>query len=196
MTHRYEVKIDDSILPELYTFDQLIETGILDDIDDNIKVRKLGEMSWITARSYPFADCEGEIPENPSSNRIGTSQKSRKHINYTNHSVPQARHSTITHCWNWGAFSFSWLWGIFNGLYWPLIIIALNFIPYFGIIVSLCLSILLGIKGNDYAWRIAKQKGISISSFIKLQSKWNTAGIIFFIFVIVFVISYIALALL
>ena len=81
-------------MPELYTFDQLIDEGLLDEIDEKIKVRLNGEDVWQIARNYPFADTETNIPEYPS----------------------------IIDKWNWGAFCFSWVWALFNGLYWPLII--------------------------------------------------------------------------
>ena len=58
MENKYQVKIDDSVMPELYTFDQLIDEGLLDEIDEKIKVRLNGEDVWQTARNYPFADTE------------------------------------------------------------------------------------------------------------------------------------------
>ena len=87
--------------------------------------------------------------------------------------------------WNWGAFSLSWIWGIFNGLYWPLIIIALNFIPYIGFIFSLYICIKLGIRGNKLAWRLAKQNAVSENDFVCIQKRWNYAGLSF---IIIFVI--------
>lgn len=192
MTHRYEVKIDDSVLPELYTFDQLIEKGILDDVDEHIKVRQYGETNWVTARKYPFADMERNVQQNNSSQNKEAVRKTPPQIRINQHPVPhEPINSNITHRWNWGAFSFSWFWGVLNGLYWPLIIIACNFIPYVGVICSICLSIFLGLKGNEFAWRIAKRNGTTLYSFTKLQARWNVAGICFFVFVVFFAICYI-----
>lgn len=35
---KYLVKIEESVLPQSYTFDQLIDAGLLDNVDDKIKV--------------------------------------------------------------------------------------------------------------------------------------------------------------
>lgn len=57
--NRYQVKIDDSILPDSYTFDELINNGLLDDYDEHIKVRLVGESLWLIARDYPYDEKEG-----------------------------------------------------------------------------------------------------------------------------------------
>lgn len=192
MPNKYQVKIEDSILPQLYTFDQLIDTGLLDEVDEKIKVRLNIDSPWVTARSFPFSDLE-----NDQSNDCVSANKRKKktfaHVRTTtshNETMQQSPHRPSTsnmsrlqleyppviEVWNWGAFSLSWIWGVFNGLYWPIIIIALNFIPYVGVIVSLCICVLLGKNGNLYAWRKARQKGDSIEHFTYIQSKWNTAG--------------------
>lgn len=200
MTHRYQVKIDDSVLPELYTFDQLIEKGVLDDFDENIKVRQCGETDWITARKYPFAHSENTIHQRESSEHEGALREANHHKRSDIRSEADATYHermnpNITSRWNWGAFSFSWFWGVLNGLYWPLIIIVCNFIPYAGVLISLTLSIYLGLKGNKLAWKIAKQNGTTLQAFAELQAKWNIAGIFFFAFIIIFTICYIAFAL-
>lgn len=56
--NRYHVKIDDSVLPETYSFDELIGNGLLDDRDEHIQVRLVGESDWVIARDYPFSDSE------------------------------------------------------------------------------------------------------------------------------------------
>lgn len=58
MNRRYLVKIENTILPQSYSFDQLIDTGLLDNVDENIKVKLEGDSVWITARDYPFSDVE------------------------------------------------------------------------------------------------------------------------------------------
>ncbi len=160
MENKYQVKIDDSVMPELYTFDQLIDEGLLDEIDEKIKVRLNGEDVWQIARNYPFADTETNIPEYPS----------------------------IIDKWNWGAFCFSWVWALFNGLYWPLIIVVLNFIPYIGVILSICICFYLGKRGNMLAWMVAERKGLTVKHYIDVQKKWNIAGVLFFPLIVCFVI--------
>ncbi len=48
--------------------------------------------------------------------------------------------------WNWGAFFLSWIWCLSNRVYLPLLLV---FIP----IVNLAFPIIVGIKGNKWAWR-------------------------------------------
>lgn len=201
MPNKYQVKIEDSILPQLYTFDQLIDAGLLDDVDEKIKVRLNGDSTWVTARSFPFSDLESRQPthsvsinerkkEAPTRERTtpihaDTVHQSPNRTSTTNISQLQQEYPPIIEVWNWGAFSLSWIWGVFNGLYWPLIVIAINFIPYVGVIISLCICVLLGKNGNLYAWRKAKQKGYSVDHFTYIQSKWNTAGqIVMIVFVL------------
>ena len=192
MPNKYQVKIEESILPQLYTFDQLIDAGLLDEVDEKIKVRLNGDSTWVTARSFPFSDLENKH----STHRVSVNEIKREklaHVKTTtinketmqqssyrpstsNISQLQLEYPPIIEAWNWGAFSLSWIWGIFNGLYWPIIIIVLNFIPYIGVFISLCICVMLGKNGNLYAWRKAKQEGDSVGHFTYIQSKWNTAG--------------------
>ena len=210
MPNKYQVKIEDSILPQLYTFDQLIDAGLLDDVDEKIKVRLNGDSAWVTARSFPFSDLESrQSPRSVSVNErkratpahertttinVDTVQQSRNLPSISNISQLQQEYPPVTEAWNWGAFSLSWIWGVFNGLYWPLIIIVINYIPYVGVIISLCTCLLLGKNGNLYAWRKAKHKGFSVEHFTYIQSKWNTAGqivtIIFLFLLLVLLIIY------
>jgi hypothetical protein len=87
---------------------------------------------------------------------------------------------SILNTWNWGAFSLSWIWGVCNGIYWPLIMIACNFIPYIGVLCSLGICIYLGLKGNEMAWVNARQKGTDVYSFESTQGTWNMVGLVLF----------------
>ncbi|PWG00848.1 ribonuclease G [Levilactobacillus bambusae] len=82
--------------------------------------------------------------------------------------------------WNWGAFMFSWIWGIGNKTYLPL----LNLIPVFNIVWIF----VTGFKGNEWAW----QKGNydSIDTFKQVQATWSRAGLVKFLLVIVGIILY------
>ena len=72
---------------------------------------------------------------------------------------------------NWGAFMFSWIWGVCNGVYWSL----LALIPFAGWVVS----IILGFRGNRDSWEALKQD-ITKEDFVRRQRGWNVAGIIVF----------------
>ncbi|OQB05845.1 MAG: hypothetical protein BWY19_00729 [bacterium ADurb.Bin212] len=73
--------------------------------------------------------------------------------------------------WNWGAFLLSWIWGIGNGVWISLIAI----IPA----ASLIMSIILGIKGGEWAWKTGKFT--SIESFVATQKAWTKWGAVVFI---------------
>lgn len=62
--NRYNVKIDDSVLPETYSFDELIENGLLDERDEHIQVKLIENNEWVIARDYPFSESETTINNN------------------------------------------------------------------------------------------------------------------------------------
>lgn len=82
--------------------------------------------------------------------------------------------------WNWGAFLLSWIWGIGNGVW--IALIAL--IPP----ASLVMSIILGIKGGEWAWKTGKFA--SVEEFVATQKAWTKWGVVAFIlfFVVGFII--------
>lgn len=51
---RYQVKIEGDTSSQSYTLDELLEVGLLDDYDDKILVRAVGEEKWQVALNYPF----------------------------------------------------------------------------------------------------------------------------------------------
>ena len=88
--------------------------------------------------------------------------------------VPEA----VAKRFNWGAFFLTWIWGIGNKTY-KTFLIFLSLIPYIGILISLPLQIWFGIKGNEWAWRNKKFKGIN--DFHKYQKKWAIVATVLFI---------------
>ncbi|MDR1380860.1 MAG: FHA domain-containing protein [Tannerella sp.] len=85
--------------------------------------------------------------------------------------------------WNWGAFFFGWLWGIFNGVYWPLVAL----IPYVGWAAALIINIVLGIKGNAWAWKGRYWK--DFSHFRRVQKSWAMWALYVFIASVVLCIT-------
>ena len=85
---------------------------------------------------------------------------------------------------NWGAFYFTFFWGLFNKSYktlwilalcvmFPLIYVNVYFsIPY--LIGLLALPIWFGIKGNTWAWQGKRYN--SIEHFHSVQKKWAIAA--------------------
>lgn len=78
--------------------------------------------------------------------------------------------------WNWGAAGLTWIWGIYHGVWISLLI----FIPF----VNLIMWIILGIKGNEWAWKARKWE--SVERFVYSQKKWKPWGIAIFIIGILF----------
>ena len=85
--------------------------------------------------------------------------------------------------WNWGAFFFNWLWGVCNGVYWPLALIIVNFIPYVGGLITLIACIALGINGSEWAWK--GKRWNSLEHFKRVQHNWALACVWVFIGMIV-----------
>lgn len=73
--------------------------------------------------------------------------------------------------WNWGAFYFSWLWAVCNGIYWPLVIL----IPYVGWFTGPIIAIILGINGNEWAWE--KKHWRNVEHFTRNQHSWAMAAL-------------------
>jgi len=71
---------------------------------------------------------------------------------------------------SWGAFFWTWIWGIAHNTYWPLIAFIIAFIPYVGKIGCFGIAIYLGIHGNELAWK--NRKWESVEQFKTAQKKW------------------------
>lgn len=81
--------------------------------------------------------------------------------------------------WNWGAFLLTWIWGAAHSVWWAFLV----FVPYVGFVMA----IVLGIKGNEWAWQAKKYD--SVAQYQAIQKKWTKWGIILIIltFVLTFV---------
>lgn len=51
---KYQVKIDEEVSSKLFSLDEMLELGLLDDYDEHIMVKGSGESVWRIAREYPF----------------------------------------------------------------------------------------------------------------------------------------------
>lgn len=51
---KYQVKIDEEVSSKLFTLDEMLELGLLDEYDEQIMVKGSGESVWRIAREYPF----------------------------------------------------------------------------------------------------------------------------------------------
>ena len=70
--------------------------------------------------------------------------------------------------WNWGAFLLSWIWAIGHNVW-------IGLIALIGP-ASLIMAIILGIKGNEWAWQYRQFK--SVEEYKEIQKAWMKWGII------------------
>ena len=100
--------------------------------------------------------------------------------------------------WNWGAFFFGWIWGVFNKVYISLIqlvvgilgsmfaIIGLGIITPLFSLAGLGLSIWLGVKGSQMAWDNGAFQ--NLEHFRSSRHNWNVAALVVFCIGILFII--------
>jgi hypothetical protein len=75
--------------------------------------------------------------------------------------------------WNWGAFWYSWIWGLNHKT--PITLAALLFslagrlVPFLGL-VNLGLAVWFGVRGNEWAWQ--NRRFDSIDHFRAVQRAW------------------------
>ena len=74
--------------------------------------------------------------------------------------------------WNWGAFSFPFIWGLANGCIWQAV---LALIPYFNLIWRF----VMGAKANTWAWKELGFGYHDVEKFNKVQKGWSIAGLVF-----------------
>lgn len=82
--------------------------------------------------------------------------------------------------WNWGAFFLNWIWSIGNSVWIGLLALISP--------ITLIVAIVLGIKGNEWAWQ--KHKFQSVEQFKQVQKSWSIAGLILFIIGVVMTVIY------
>jgi serine/threonine-protein kinase len=71
------------------------------------------------------------------------------------------------HGWNWGAFLFSWIWGVAHNVWLSL----LAFIP----IANVIMPFVLGAKGNEWAWQHRRFE--NVEQFRAVQRAWTRWGV-------------------
>ena len=109
------------------------------------------------------------------------------HLQMPNPAAEERKTPRCLNQWSWGAFMWGWLWGVCNGVYWPLV----TLIPYVGQVAALVICFILGANGNQYAWE--KYSG-SAEDFDRRQHNWAVAaGIYAIVLALIIVISVIAI---
>ncbi len=77
--------------------------------------------------------------------------------------------------WNWGAFCFTWIWGIRFRVW----ISLLALIPF----VNFVMMFVLGAAGSEWAWK--KNQWLGIHEFKKSRRRWNIAAGVFITILII-----------
>lgn len=97
--------------------------------------------------------------------------------------------------WCWGGFLMPGLWGVFNGVYWPLVVgiisaaCSMNNADIVGMLLTITTSIILGIKGHRLSWTHFKDE-LDATKFDQRMSGWNVAGImISVVYILIAIIS-------
>lgn len=82
--------------------------------------------------------------------------------------------------WNWGAFMFTYVWGIGNSAYLTLLV----FVP----LLNLIWPFVCGFKGNE--WALNSGTFQTVEEFNAAQKTWNKAGLVMFIVMLAFIALY------
>jgi hypothetical protein len=85
--------------------------------------------------------------------------------------------------WNWGAFLLGPVWGLFNGVWFALVLAVIWVLPLLPrwtatplVFGGLALIVYLGLKGNELAWRAKRWD--SVEHFRRVQQSWATWGLL------------------
>lgn len=170
--YKFYIKLDgDTFGP--YSAKEMLN---LDLLPDTMVTEESLNGTWYPASRMDFQDMylkeSGTVI-----NEDGTIQRadiSLPHSSSRNSSVSNNANPSDLSKFNWGAFMFTWLWGVFNGVYWPIVILLVNLIPGIGQIAAFGMAIYLGISGNKLAWESGKQWP-SFDSFMETQRNWGKA---------------------
>ena len=190
MNYQFYVKMDEQEFGP-YSLNEIKELPLL---DDTLVTESRLNGEWRPACEFDLSEALNERKvsstkqasvQQPSTSATDSSQKSQE--------ANSKQEPPILNLWNWGAFVLPWIWGVCNNIYWPLVIIALNFIPYAGPFLGFAISIYLGIFGNKLAWNKVQNNHLDHKRFTRIQGLWNTAGILTFILLLLVVVSLIVI---
>ena len=146
-------------------------------LGDNVLVRVEGEHTWKPAGLYNF--------ERLMAQELMRESRQSEHRNVED--LSEAAVAVETRRWNWGACLLPALWGAFNGVWWPLIILPLHSIP----IVRLVVMIVMGVNGGRKAWERKEWQGVK--HYMSVQHNWAIAGVVVFVLRLFVIIGYIML---
>ncbi len=179
-TYRFYVKMDGEKFGP-YT---ARETRDLDLLDDVLVTEESMNGQWLPASKFDFDDMvrkeSGEVATQLQPFVVEGDGTVYMGGSYDSNNVPEEIKG-----WNWGAFVFGWIWAVFNGIYWPILI---GLIPYVG---GLIMCIVLGMNGNEMAWK--NKRWDNVEHFKRVQHKWAMACLWYIGFILLIIISYVTI---
>jgi len=81
---------------------------------------------------------------------------------------------------NFGAFVFTWIWGVVHRQWWTLLIFIVWIIPC----GSIAFAIYCGVKGNEFAWKSGRFS--TPEECMRTQRTWGIVGAVIFVLAILF----------
>ena len=165
MQYKFYVKMDGETFGP-YSAKEVRDLQLMDDI---LVTEESMNGDWLPAREFDFEDMARKELETLINDDGTISRPTPPQTPVSTDEVPAEIKK-----WNWGAFYFSWLWGICNGIYWPIALIFANTIPYVGPLIGLAGCIALGINGSEWAWKA--KTWASVEEFKQVQHKWAVAA--------------------
>lgn len=134
------------------------------------------------AESCPTCGCPTSMCQNKNDEESSQQNQASVEIEPTEEEIKK---------FNLGAFTFTWIWALVHEMWIHVIVIILAsiFTPFF----SLAACIVMGIKGNEWAWKYKKWN--SVEDFRTTQRKWAkwakiawcVIGVIIVLYIIFFV---------
>ena len=112
---KYQVKIDEYEYLRTFSFDELLEIGLLDNYDDRIFIRASGEDKWCVARDYPFhiSESKYEIDEYGQVIRRGSATRrfdlSTTSLSFSSETASKTINVTSSHSWHISLGAASWV---------------------------------------------------------------------------------------
>jgi len=80
--------------------------------------------------------------------------------------------------WNWGAFVFTWVWGLHYRMYWALTVFILYAVSIAlgvaGILILPLISVVFGLYGTRWGWKMGVWK--NWDAFLQVKAKWDKIG--------------------
>ncbi|MBR3872289.1 MAG: DUF2628 domain-containing protein [Paludibacteraceae bacterium] len=175
MEQKFYVKMDDEEFGP-YTKEEILSLKLLPDSLVSMDILN----TWLPYSTYNLEEKLQACTEE----KVGNIQEESKTTTFKEEKESYGNNEVEIKGWNWGAFVFNSLWGLFNGVYWPIVVNIIVAIPTFclvnevfiamGQFINLIVCIILGIKGNELSWNSSK-KWKSVEEFKRVQKKWSKA---------------------